>query len=80
MIIKNGDILTLADNNEYVVISKVDYEGKTYYYLLDMNDNTKPLFCYADGDGVTKINDKKLVTKLLPLFADDAMKHIDILN
>lgn len=80
MIIKNGDVLTLDDNNEYVVISKINYDEKIYYYLLDINDNTRPLFCYEDGDGVTKVNDKKLVTKLLPLFADDAIKNMNNFN
>ena len=37
MIINIKDTLTLDDNNEYVVISKINYESKNYYYLLDKN-------------------------------------------
>ena len=31
------DVLTLEDNNKYVVASKINYEGKEYYYLVDIN-------------------------------------------
>ena len=27
------DVLTLDDKNEYVVVSKINYESKIYYYL-----------------------------------------------
>ena len=30
------DILTLDDNNKYIVVSKVNYEGKIYYYLITL--------------------------------------------
>lgn len=31
MIINIKDTLFLEDNNEYVVVSKIDYENKKYY-------------------------------------------------
>lgn len=66
------DILTLDDNNEYVVVSKISYEDKIYYYLVDKNDNVNLKFCYENGDSLVELNDKVLVTKLLPLFLDAA--------
>lgn len=66
------DILTLNDNNEYVVVSKISYEDKIYYYLVDKNDNVNLKFCYENGDNLVELNDKVLVTKLLPLFLDAA--------
>ena len=50
MTINIKDILTLSDNNDYIVISKVDYNNKTYYYLLDKNDSGNILFCYLEND------------------------------
>ena len=66
------DILTLDDNNEYVVVSKILYEGKIYYYLVDKNKNENIKFCYEKEDNLVELNDKVLVTKLLPLFLDAA--------
>lgn len=34
MDIKKNDVLTLEDNNEYVVVSKVTYDDATIYILL----------------------------------------------
>jgi len=66
------DILTLDDNNEYVVVSKITYEDKIYYYLVDKNKNENIKFCYEKEDNLVELNDKVLVTKLLPLFLDAA--------
>lgn len=73
------DILTLDDNNEYVVVSKIAYEGKIYYYLVDKNNNENLKFCYESKDNLVELNDKVLVTKLLPLFLD-AVKSVNFNN
>ena len=62
------DSLVLDDNNEYVVVSKVTYENKNYYYLLDKNNHTNVIFCYEDNEELVEVTDKNLTTKLLPLF------------
>ncbi len=77
MIIKIKDILTLDDNNEYVVISKINHENKNYYYLLDRNNLKNVKFCYEDNEELVEINDKELITKLLPLFVKIAQKEIN---
>ena len=43
------DILTLSDDNRYVVISKAQYENKQYLYLIDINNNENMKFCYIDN-------------------------------
>lgn len=77
MIINIKDTLTLDDENEYVVISKVYYNNKNYYYLLDKNNYSNTLFCYEENDELVEINDKELTTKLLPLFVEVAQKEIE---
>ena len=77
MIIKIKDILTFDDNNEYVVISKINHENKNYYYLLDRNNLKNVKFCYEDNEELVEINDKELITKLLPLFVKIAQKEIN---
>ena len=77
MVINIKDILTLDDNNEYVVISKINYESKNYYYLLDKNNIENIKFCYEDNEELVEIDDKELVTKLLPLFVEASKKEIN---
>ena len=76
MTINIKDTLTLDDNNEYVVVSKIYFDNKNYYYLLDKNNIENPLFCYEDNDELVEINDKELTTKLLPLFVKVAQEEI----
>lgn len=78
MTINIKDTLTLDDNNEYVVISKINYEGKNYYYLLDKNDKENFKFCYEDNEELVEIEDKELNTKLLPLFVEVAQKEVNV--
>ena len=77
MIINIKDTLTLDDNNEYVVISKINYESKNYYYLLDKNNKENFKFCYEDKEELVEVDDKQLATKLLPLFVEVAKKEIN---
>lgn len=62
------DIITLDDNNEYVVVSKTVYENKTYYYLINKNNDKGIKFCYEDLGDLVEFNDEELMVKLLPLF------------
>ncbi len=77
MMINIKDTLTLDDNNEYVVISKINYDNKNYYYLLDKNNNDNPKFCYEDNSELVEIDDKSLTTILLPLFVKEAQKEVN---
>ena len=38
------------DDNEYVVVSKVNYKDKFYYYLVNMKNDGDLKFCYEDGE------------------------------
>ncbi len=62
------DVITLDDNNEYIIASKVNYDGKNYYYLVDVNKPENLMFCYEDNEDLVELKDKKLTTELLPLF------------
>ena len=37
MDININDKITLSNHKKYLVISKITYESKTYYYLLDID-------------------------------------------
>jgi len=62
------DTLALDDNNEYVVVSKLNYENREYFYLVDINENRNLKFCYLNGDKLVELENKELIEKLLPIF------------
>lgn len=62
------DTLVLDDDNEYVVVSKTNYKDKTYYYIINNNDNSDFKFCYQDNDELVEIEDDNLIKELIPLF------------
>ena len=64
---KSGDIVTLLDGNQYIVVAQTDYENKEYYYLLDLKENSNFKFCYKIGNDIIELNDLELVFKLIPL-------------
>lgn len=73
MKIKSKDILTLDDDNEYVVVSVVKYDNKEYIYLVDIHNNANMKFCEIESDGSISIIDnteKELIDKLVSLFYD----------
>ena len=77
MTINIKDTLTLDDNNEYVVVSKISVDDKNYFYLIDKNNNSNVKFCYQDNDELVELNDKELVTRLLPLFVENAKGELE---
>lgn len=70
------DVLTLEDDKKYVAVSKIDYENKVYFYLVGVEEITDVKFGYIDNDEFVEINDKELVTKLLPHFYKDVKKNL----
>ena len=68
MFIKPKDVITLEDNDEYVVVAQVDFENKLYSYIVDINNNDKFKFCYIEDDVLVEVNDGSLIKKILPLF------------
>ena len=77
MIINITDVLTLSDNNEYVVVSKTNYENIEYYYLIDKNNDANVKFCYLDNDELVELDDNELTTKLIPFFVKEMDKILN---
>ena len=71
------DIITLNDNNQYIVVGKIDYEAKTYYYLVDINKNENLKYCYQDNDELVELNDSNLIKKLIPMFGRQALEELN---
>ena len=81
MEIEYQDIITLSDENKYLVASKVNYNNTKYVYLVDINDNKNLKFAEIENDGViseldTNI-DAKLINNLVPLFYNNSKNDIE---
>ena len=72
------DIITLSDDNSYVVVSRVNHQGNVYYYLIDKNNNENLKFCVekSENKSLVEIQDANLIQQLLPLFLDASSKAI----
>ncbi len=67
------DTLLLSDNNEYVVINKLNYNEKTYLFLVNKNmEDIK--FCYQDNDEVVLVENSDTIKNLMALFLKDLVK------
>ena len=75
MDIEKKDIIVLSDQKNYVVVSKINYENNNYYYIVDIDDVANLKFVQEVGDELIELTDKELVTKLIPLFTQDAMEN-----
>lgn len=65
------DIVTLSDDNQYQVISKTEYEGLIYYYIVDINDLTNIKFIYENVEYLTEVEDPELIKKLIPILYNE---------
>lgn len=68
------DIITLSDQNKYVVASIVNHKNKTYLCLVDINNNQNIKYCYLDKDEVVIINKESLSSILLLKMTNEILK------
>ena len=77
------DLIALDDNNKYVVVSKIDYDDETYYYLTDINNNENIKFLVQNKEkpnSVFQVEDVELLRKLFPMFWKKTKTEIDFEN
>lgn len=59
MNINEKDIIVLSDDNHYIVVKKIDYENKKYYYISDINNKENMKYLYEDGNELVEIEDEQ---------------------
>ncbi len=73
--IKRGVKLTLSDNKEYLVLSKVTYESKDYVYMISFEkDPSIKICCLNKLDNklnLVPVKNDEIVSILLNLFVKD---------
>ena len=69
MTIKHGEIITLTDNKEYVIVDFAQLGSFEYLYLIEQNDfNNKVFYKKVDDDKLIKVIDKELIDRLTTYF------------
>lgn len=73
------DIITLNDNNEYVVVSKVLIQNREYICIIDINDHTNMKYAEVKKEYIYIIdkNEKELLNILMPLFYKNSYNKIN---
>ncbi len=78
------DLITLSDQNKYVVVSKIEVSSKIYFYLIDINNYENVLICYLENNKLKEVKDEELVKQLIKVFSaelkDDIKNIIDSIN
>ena len=61
MKIDRFDIITLNDNNKYVVGSIIKHNDITYYLLCNEENPKQYMFCYLENNKLVKVEDNNLI-------------------
>lgn len=73
------DIITLDDNNEYVVVSKVCINDRQYICIIDIHNHSRIKYAEIKKDYISMIkeNEKELLNILIPLFYKNSYNKIN---
>lgn len=65
-----GDLLTLSNGKEYIVINQIQIDGKNYVYLVTKDGISGVAVCLLENDTLTTINDGEFLQLLLIKFQE----------
>lgn len=79
--INQGDVLTLEDNKDYVVVATTILSGVVYVYLIQGNDYSNFMFCsYDQTDGLYEVEDDDLLGELITIFSKQLNKQFEAMG
>ena len=70
-----GNILTLADDNEYSVVDQFNDNGINYVYLVDINNNANIIYGKIENDEIVEISDAEELEKIIKLIYEHTHKN-----
>jgi hypothetical protein len=68
---EKNSLITLGDNNEYVVVDKYIENDITYVFLVDINNNSNIIYGKVDGDDIVVISDPDELKSIIKKIDDD---------
>ncbi len=78
MVYEVSDVLTLNNNNKYVVVSTAEYNNKNYLFLININNNNDFMFVEVmEDNSLELVNKEKMLDKnLIRLFEKPMLKYL----
>lgn len=70
-----GNILTLADDNEYSVVDQFNDSGINYIYLVDINNTANIIYGKLENDEIVEISDAEELEKVIKLVYEHTHKN-----
>ena len=70
-----GNILTLADDNEYSVVDKFNDNGIIYVFLVDINNNSNIIYGKLENDEIVELSDADKLEKIIKLVYEHTHKN-----
>lgn len=64
---EKGNILTLADNNEYCVVDQFNDNGNNYVYLVDINNPLNIIYGKLENDEIVECSDREELEKIIKI-------------
>ena len=71
-----GEVLTLDNDKEYMVVFSTMYEGNNYIYAINNNDVEDVTFFKCDDDSVYEVEDSEMILKLMNMFYESAKEVV----
>lgn len=72
---EKGNILTLADNNEYSVVDIFNDNNIIYVYLVDINNNTNIIYGKLENDEIVELTDANELEKVIKIVNENLHKN-----
>ncbi len=72
------DVITLADDKKYMIMSKTMHEGISYMFLMNVDDDKDFKFCNLDGEKkLFEIKNQDKITEIAPLLYKNLLEEIE---
>lgn len=71
-----GDIVTLENDEEYLVASSCEYQSEIYIYLVNMKNSADCILAIVKNDELEQVIDVDVFNKVIPLILDNANEEI----
>jgi len=70
MKLENGEIITLDNNKDYIVLKQLIIENTNYIYLVTAQKPVEVLIARLDGDNLNPITNEEELQKVINLFVE----------
>lgn len=64
---EKGNILTLADDNEYSVVDQFNANDNIYVYLVDINNNANIIYGKLENDEIVELDDPDELERIIKI-------------